>query len=69
MIAQLKYDMESNRMTFDGDGLFCGMGLEVLVADAKGKPRWVQTRLEYGAQGWYCVDLPGVQANGLWARL
>ena len=69
MIAQLKYDQESNRLTFGEDSLYCGMGLDVLVADAKGRPRWVQTRLEYGSQGWYCVDLPDVQVNGLWARL
>lgn len=68
-VAQLRYNPDTNRLDFDGDGLHCGQCLEVLVVDgASGQPVWLQTRLEYG-DGWYLVGLLGYQANGLFARM
>lgn len=69
-IAQLRYDPESERITFDGYGLHCGDGLEVLVCNGLNgnKPEWVETRIEYN-KDWYLVGLAGYQVSGLFARM
>lgn len=70
IIAQLTYDPESDRMTFDGRGLHCGECLEVLVCNGLdgGKPEWIETRIEYD-KDWYLVGLLGYQVSGLFARM
>ena len=67
VVRQLVQNPDTNRLEFDGDGLHCGMCLEVLVV-RNGKPCWEETRLEYG-QDWFLVGLPGIQVNGLFARM
>lgn len=72
VIDQLRYNPRDDRLMFNGDGLFCGMVCEVLLPDG-----WVTDRLEYdhrrrnelGCFGWYFVEHPNVQTDGLWVRM
>jgi len=69
IVAQLLYDRETDRILFDGDGLYCGECLEVLICNGlnDNKPEWVETRIEKNAD-WYLVGLIGYQVSGLFAR-
>ena len=68
-IAQLIYDQEHDRLSFDGEDLHCGDCFEVMVFNGlkDDQPEWVSTRLEYD-DGWYLVGLVGYQPAGLFAR-
>lgn len=67
--AQLIYNRETDRLSFDGDDLHCGTPLEVLVIDGlDGSTKWVETTLEY-SQDWFLTGLLGYQASGLFARM
>ena len=71
MIAQLKYNKETRRLSLNGDDLHSGEPLTVLVVSQDGIQTWVDTRLEYSheSKDWYLVDLPVFQVNGLFARI
>lgn len=66
----LRYNSDSDRFgVWDGsdwrrDGLHCGECIEVLIHGI-----WTSTRIEFGQQGWYLVDLGGISMNGLPVRL
>ena len=68
-IAQLIYDQESDRLSFDGEDLHCGECLEVMVCNGLNgdQAEWIATRLEYNDH-WYLVGLLGYQVSGLFAR-
>lgn len=70
MVSQILFDSESDRLLFDGDPLFCGQCLDVLVYNGlSDSPEWVSTRVEYGSSGWYLVGLLGYTVHGLFARM
>lgn len=72
-VDQLHYDADEGRMMIDGEGLHCGTVLEVLLPE----DGWVYDRLEHdsrrkkerGCYGWYLVEHPNIQVDGLWARI
>lgn len=66
--AQLVYDTDGDRLTFDGEELHCGDTLEVLICNGlNGRTEWIETRLEYD-DDWYLIGLLGYQVSGLFAR-
>ena len=67
MIAQIGYDVESERITFDRWGLHCGECLEVLLPDKLGVGVWQEVSFEF-TDHWYMPGHPGVSPVGLWAR-
>lgn len=67
MIIQLVYNEGSGRIMFDDYELHCGDSLEVLLIGKDGKPRWVETSLEYNGH-WYIPGFPGIQVPGLFAK-
>lgn len=72
-VEQIRYNPHAERMVFNCDSLHCGTVLEVLLPDEG----WVCDRLEFddsrkiecGCYGWYLVNHPRIQVDGLWARI
>lgn len=72
-VEQIQYNFHTGCMVHNCDSLHCGTVLEVLLPD----DGWVADRLEYddsrkiecGCYGWYLVNHPHIQVDGLWARI
>ena len=65
-IRQIKYDSETERLTFDGDGLHCGEVLECALLRSN-RIVWEQVSFELSDR-WYIPSHRDVDPIGLWAR-
>ena len=61
---QIDYELERDRLTWDGWDIHCGQELEVLL----GGGTWRRVSFACNFDGWYMPGYPGVSPGGLWAR-
>ena len=68
IIAQLRYDPESDRYTIGRKELHCGDCFWVLIVNAQThEPEWVDVSIESDRNGYYLIGVDGYDMDGLFA--
>lgn len=67
-VLQIGYELERDRLTWDGWDIHCGQSMEVLLLDRIGGGTWRSVSFEYSDDGWYMPGYLDVSPIGLWAR-